>query len=99
MAADWGDYMDRVEAELRKGRRQDITHTIERVQTESGTTMSIPSLREAGFWNAVRDARPDFDTAAKHGVDVEPHTDEAGKVVAVTYRLARQGGQGVAGQN
>jgi hypothetical protein len=87
MAADWQDYMERV-AGLLKG-RQAVTHTIERIQSESGTTMTIDRLREAGYWNAVSEGRPDFVAASKKGVAIEVHKDEADKVVALTYRLAQ----------
>jgi hypothetical protein len=88
MAADWGDYLDRVATSLRTGRRPNITHTIERVQAESGTKMTLDSLRQAGYWNAASEGRPDFDAAAKKGLAIEAHKDEAGKVVAITFRLA-----------
>jgi len=51
--------------------------------------MTIESLRDRSFWKACREGRKDFDTHTKRGLVLQEHLDASGKVVAVTYRLAK----------
>jgi hypothetical protein len=89
MRGDWGSYIDRIKA-LLQGGRPAITHTMDRVIQESGTTDK--SVRKANTWRYVEEGRPSYDTATKRGVICTGLVDENDEVVAVTFLLANQGG-------
>lgn len=75
---------------LHAGRAEhaEVRMTIEELKRESGTKMSIESLRSPGFWKACREGRKDFDTHTKMGLALQEHLDADGQVGAVSFRLA-----------
>ena len=66
-----------------------VTMTIEQIKEGTKTTMTLESLQDRGYWNACREGKKYFETQTNAGLTLQEHLDERGKVLAVTYRLAR----------
>jgi hypothetical protein len=50
--------------------------------------MTIESLQDRGYWNALREGKKYFTAHTNAGLALELHLDARGEVIAVTYRLA-----------
>ena len=89
---DWVTFSRRLAELLRKSQVPDseITKTIEEIKAETGTTMTIASLRDVGYWKACREGRRYFDTSTKAGLALSEHLDPKGQVVSLTFRLAKR---------
>ena len=64
-----------------------VEKTIDEIAQETGTVESPESLHSFGFWNAVRQAKRDWDTIPKNGLDVDFTKNEQGHVERVTFHL------------
>ncbi len=82
----WVEFSRRLVSELQS--KLDVTKTIEEIKEETGTTMTVESLRSRGYWNALRLGKPSFVAHTEAGLALEVHCDDRRKVTAVTYRLA-----------
>lgn len=65
----------------------EITLSVEEIHGQSGTDVSLAELRNPGSWNPCRDAKPDFNTAQKNGLNIDFDVEADGKVQFVTFSL------------
>lgn len=80
----WNDYWSHIRHLLEAG-RPEVTHTIDRIIAETGTTDK--AIRTANLWRYTAEGRPAYTAAVDAGVAVTSHADENNEIVAVTFRL------------
>jgi len=68
----------------------EITMTVGEIKDATGTTMTVDSLRDRGYWKLCRTGAKYFDTHTKAGLALQEHVDGRGKVLSVTYWLANR---------
>jgi hypothetical protein len=81
------EYFRRVRGWLDEGRAE-ITHTLERIIQETGTTDKSVLARDPSWWRQLAAGAPAYEAAVKQGVAVTPRTDEHNRIVAATYRAS-----------
>jgi hypothetical protein len=82
----WVKHFKRVRRLLDEGKAE-VTHTLEQVVAETGTTDKSVLSREPSWWKQIVAGTQGYQAAVNEGVAVTPHVDERNLVVSVTYRL------------
>jgi len=59
----------------------EITMTVGEIKDATGTTMTVDSLRDRGYWKLCRTGAKYFDTHTKAGLALQEHVDGRGKVL------------------
>jgi hypothetical protein len=79
----WVDYFKRVRGWLDEA---EVTHTLERIIEETGTTDKSVHARDPSWWRQLAAGSTAYEAAVKQGVAVTPLVDERNLIVAATYR-------------
>lgn len=83
----WVDYAEKLRKAMYGQKCFELQIPVETIHADSGTNESLDALRSAGFWNAVRDRKKDWDTLPRNGILVDFEVNAAGRIDEVTFRL------------
>lgn len=83
----WVEYSEALRKKMFQRGIFELRVPMEDIHYETGTTVPFHELRNPGYWNACRDARRDWDTFQKYGVELVFEVEPDGHVHFVTFRL------------
>ena len=83
----WVEYAEKIRKRMFQERMFEITVPVDEIRIESRTTSPFAELRTPGYWNPCRDAKPDWNTFQRYGVELDFRVEADGYVHFVTFRL------------